>query len=153
MSGHISSDKIIVVETRRRWSDDERQRALDDTMTASVSSVARKHGMAKSLLFRWRKEAGLTGKREKVEGFVPVRIATTSCDPLGSSASREALASSVPAVKFAGNLPSPSTSVPASVAHEVGSIEIELVSGTKLRVIGTVRPEALRQVIAALEAR
>ena len=135
MSGHISSDKIIVVETRRRSSDEERHRALDDTMTASVSAVARRHGMAKSLLFRWRKEAGLTGKRRHVAGFVPVQIAT------------------VPAVKFAGNLPSPPTSVPAPVAHEAGSIEIELTSGTKLRVSGTVRTEALRQVIAALEAR
>jgi transposase len=150
MSGHIPSDEIIVVETRRRWTDEERKRALDDTMTASVSSVARKHGMAKSLLFRWRKEAGLRGKRGQtddprgsrlVEGFVPVRIAPTS---------REAFASSVPAVKFSGNLPAPSTSGPASVTHEAGSIEIELVGGIKLRVRGTVSPEALRQVIAAL---
>ena len=151
MSGHISNDKIIVVETRRRWSDEERQRALDDTMTASVSAVARKHGMAKSLLFRWRKEAGLTGKRGQtddprgsrlVAGFVPVPIA---------AASREALASPVPAAKFTGNVPW--TSVPVPVLHEAGSIEIELVGGAKLRVNGTVRSEALRQVIAALEAR
>ncbi len=104
----------------------------------AVSAVARKHGIAKSLLFRWRKEAGLSGKRRPVEGFVPVRIAASR---------REALASSVPAISS----PPPSTSVP--VTHEAGSIEIELVGGTKLRVSGTVRPEALRQVIAALEAR
>ena len=140
MSGHISSDKIIVVETRRRWSDEERQRAVDDTKAASVSSVARKHGMAKSLLFRWRKEAGLSrarsdgsGKRGQVECFVPVRIATTPETSLPHSSS------------------TPSASVP--VTHEAGSIEIELVGGTKLRVSGTVRSEALRQVNAALEAR
>ena len=138
MSGHISRDNIVVVETRRRWSDDERHRAVEETQHLPVSAVARKHGMAKSLLFRWRKEAGLKGKRRQIEGFVPVRIAATS---------REALASSVPAI----SLPSPPTSVPA--AHEAGSIEIELVGGIKLRVSGTVRPEALRQVIAALEAR
>ena len=144
MSGHISRDHIVVVETRRRWTDDERRQALEETRDLPVSAVARKHGMAKSLLFRWRKEAGLTGKRRQtddprgsrcVAGFVPVQIAT------------------VPAVKFSGNLPSPPTSVPAPVAHEAGSIEIELTSGTKLRVSGTVRTEALRQVIAALEAR
>ena len=145
MSGHISGDGIIVVETRRRWSDEERQRAVDDTKLASVSSVARKHGMAKSLLFRWRKEAGLSrvrsdgsGKRRQAEGFVPVLIAATS---------REALASSVPAISVA--VPS----IPAPVTHEAESIEIELVGGIKLRVNGTVKPEALRQVIAALEAR
>ena len=126
MSGHISRDNIIVVETRRRWSDDERRRAVEETQHLPVSAVGRKHGMAKSLLFRWRKEAGLTGKRPKIEGFVPVRIAAA------------------PAI----SLPPPPTSVP--VINEAGSIEIELVSGTKLRVSGTVRPEALRQVIAAL---
>ena len=144
MSGHISRDNIVVVETRRRWTDSERRQAVEETRHLPVSAVARKYGMAKSLLFRWRKEAGLTGKRRQtddprgsrlVEGFVPVQIAT------------------VPAVKFAGNVPSPPTSVPASVTHEAGSIEIELVGGIKLRVSGTVRLEALRQVIAALEAR
>ena len=144
MSGHISRDNIIVVETRRRWSDDERRQAVEETQHFPVSVVARKRGMAKSLLFRWRKEAGLTGKRRqtddprgsrRVAGFVPVQIAATS---------REALASSVPAISAA--VPS----IPAPLTHEAGSIEIELVGGIKLRVNGTVRPEALRQVIAAL---
>ena len=141
MSGHISRDHIVVVETRRRWTDDERRQAVEETQHLPVSAVARKHGMAKSLLFRWRKEAGRTGKRRQtddprgsrlVAGFVPVQIAT------------------VPAVKCVGNLLSPPTSVPAPVTHEAGSIEIELVGGIKLRVSGTVGLEALRQVIAAL---
>ena len=139
MSGHISRNNIIVVETRRRWTDDERRQAVEETQHLPVSVVARKLGMAKSLLFRWRKEAGLTGKRRHVAGFVPVQIAT---------ASREALAPSALAVKFAGNLSSPSTSAP--VTPEAGSIEIELVGGIKLRVSGTVKPDALRQVVAAL---
>ena len=135
MSGHISRDNIIVVETRRRWTDDERRQAVEETQHLPVSLVARKLGMAKSLLFRWRKEAGLTGKRRqaddprgsrRVAGFVPVQIAT------------------VPAISL------PAASASAPVAHEVGSIEIELVGGIKLRVNGTVSPEALRQVVAAL---
>ena len=144
MSGHISRDHIVVVETRRRWTDSERRQAVEETRHLPVSAVARKYGMAKSLLFCWRKEAGLTGKRRQtddprgsrlVEGFVPVQLATG------------------PAVNCAGNVPSPPTSVPVPVTHEAGSIEIELVGGTKLRVSGTVRSEALRQVIAALEVR
>jgi transposase len=126
MSGHISGDKIVVVETRRRWSADERRHAVEETQHLPVSAVARKHGIARSLLFRWRKEAGLSGKRQKVEAFVPVRIAAS------------------PAI----SLPLPSAAAP--VAQEAGSIEIELVGGAKLRVSGTVKPEALRQVIAAL---
>jgi transposase len=126
MSGHISGDKIVVVETRRRWSAEERLHAVEETQLLPVSAVARKHGVAKSLLFRWRKEAGLLGKRQKVEAFVPVRIAAS------------------PAI----SLPQPSASAPVTL--EPCSIEIELVGGTKLRVSGTVKPDALRQVIAAL---
>ena len=124
MSGHISGDSIIVVDTRRRWSEEERQRALEDTKSASVSSVARKHGVAKSLLFRWRKEAGLSAKRRSIAPFVPVRI------------------SAAPAINL------PSSASPAT--PEPGSIEIEFVDGTKLRVNGAVKSEPLRQVIAAL---
>ena len=119
MSGHISEGKIVVIETRRRWSDAERKQAVEATLTSPVSAVARKYGMAKSLLFRWRKEAGLSAKRKPIAAFVPVRIA----------AAPEASDSATP---------------------DVGTIEIELVGGTKLRVSGTVKPESLRHVIAAL---
>ena len=127
MSGDISGDKIVVVEMRRRWSDDERRQAVEETLGAPVSAVARKHGIAKSLLFRWRKEAGLSGKRGRSASFVPVRIAAA------------------PAISLP---PSASTAAP-----ELGTIEIELVGGTKLRVSGTVKPESLRQVISVLEGR
>jgi transposase len=124
MSGHIPGDGIIVVDTRRRWSEEERQCALEDTKSASVSSVARKHGVAKSLLFRWRKEAGLSGKRRSIAPFVPVRIAASPAIGLPSSA--------------------------PSATPEPGCIEIELVDGTKLRVNGAVKSEVLKHVIAAL---
>lgn len=115
----------MVIETRRRWSDEERQRAVEETRSLPVSAVARKHGIAKSLLFRWRKDAGLTGKRKT---FVAVRIAAT---PAAALASRG----------------------PRSEAIEAGNIEIELADGIKLKVNGTVRAETLRQVIAALSSR
>ena len=44
MSGHISEGKIVVIETRRRWSNEERQQAVEATRTSSVSAVARKLG-------------------------------------------------------------------------------------------------------------
>jgi transposase len=124
MSGHIPGDGVVVVDTRRRWSEEERKRALEDTKSASVSSIARKHGVAKSLLFRWRKEAGLPAKRSSIAPFVPVRVSAT------------------PAV----SVPSPVPSAPS----ESCAIEIELEGGTKLRVTGTVKSETLKHVIAAL---
>ena len=131
MSGHISEGKIVVIETRRRWSDEERKQAVEATLTSSVSAVARKFGMAKSLLFRWRKEAGVSAKRKAIAAFVPVRIAAEPASVMNMPASATPEAS-------------------GSTTAELGSIEIELVGGTKLRLNGTVKPEYLRQVIAAL---
>ena len=126
MSGHISEGNIVVIETRRRWSDEERKQAVEATLTSPVSAVARKYGMAKSLLFRWRKEAGLSAKRRPIAAFVPVRIAAA---------------------------PIAEMNVPASATPVVSTIEIELANGHKLRVSGTVEVQALRQVIAALDGR
>jgi transposase-like protein len=86
--------------------------------------LARKHGLAKSLLFRWRKAAGLTAKRRSIAPFVPVRIAAAPTINLPSS---EPLAT-----------------------PESGSVHIELVDGTKLRVNGVVKLEVLKHVMAAL---
>ena len=126
MSGHISEGNIVVIETRRRWSDEERKQAVEATLTSPVSAVARKYGMAKSLLFRWRKEARLAAKRKAIAPFVPVQIAAA---------------------------PIAVVNVPASAMPVVSIIEIELSNGHKLRVSGTVEAQALRQVIAALDGR
>ena len=129
MSGHISSDKIVVIETRRRWSDEERRQAVEETQHMAVSAVARKFGMAKSLLFRWRKEAGLATKRKAIVPFVPVRIAASSASAMSM----------------------PPTEVPqASATPGAGTIEIELAGGHKLRVHSPIDVEALKHVIAAL---
>ncbi len=129
MSGHISSDKIVVIETRRRWSDEERRQAVEETQHMAVSAVARKFGMAKSLLFRWRKEAGLSVKRRPIAPFVPVRIAASSASAMSM----------------------PPTEVPqASATPGAGTIEIELAGGHKLRVHSPIDVQALKHVIAAL---
>ena len=132
MSRYISGDKIVVVETRRRWSADERHEALKETLTASVSSVARKRGIAKSLLFRWRKEAGLLGKRSGAKKPAPLFV------PVALPASALRAASSEP----------PSTHTPACCV-----IEIELAGGRRLRLSGPVDVEALQRVIAVLDGR
>jgi transposase len=128
MSGHDEEKRYAVVaEMRRKWTADERQQIVAETEAASVSSVARKHGLAVSLVFRWRREAGLPGKRSAsraAAGFVPVRLPTLSPSPV----------------------------VPVH-GIDRGSIEIELAGGRKLRVTGSVEADTLRQVIAVLEGR
>jgi transposase-like protein len=87
--------------------------------------VARKHRVAPSLVFRWRRAAGLLSKKsvgKPAPAFAPVML---------------------PA-------PSPST-VAASREVDRGTIEIELVGGRRLRVSGPVDAAMLKQVIAAVE--
>ena len=51
--------KVLGIERRRRWSKDEKARIVEETLArgAVVSEVARRHGVAQSLLFTWRRLA------------------------------------------------------------------------------------------------
>ena len=126
MSGYSQEKSFAVVaETRRKWTPSERKQIVAETEASSVSSVARKHGVAASLVFRWRREAGIVGKqspRKPAPAFVPVA------------------------------LPAPAHAAPVAGADH-GLIEIELAGGCRIRVIGQVEMEALRRVIAALNGR
>ena len=56
-SGFDRIEVVTGVERRRRWSLGEKLRAVEESRLAgmTVSYVARKYGVAPSLLFRWRK--------------------------------------------------------------------------------------------------
>jgi transposase len=65
---------------RRRWSTEQKLRIIEDSYEAgaSVSEVARRHGVAANLLFRWRKlladgGAAAVGSDEEVVGASEVR--------------------------------------------------------------------------------
>lgn len=51
--------KVLGAERRRRWSYDEKVRLVEETLQAgeTVCGVARRHGVAQSLLFSWRRQA------------------------------------------------------------------------------------------------
>lgn len=114
-----------MLETRRRRTRAEKEAILADLKApgAKVSAVARRHNVAPSLVFRWRKELeGEAGKATvRSQGFVPVLLAAGDC--------KEALR--------AGS----------------GVMEIELHCGARIRVDGSVDTAALKRVIAALERR
>ena len=78
MSGYSQEKSFAVVaETRRKWTAAERKQIVVETEASSVSSVSRKHGVATSLVFRWRREAGVAGKRnvrKAASAFVPVAL-------------------------------------------------------------------------------
>jgi transposase len=122
----------VVAETRRRWTAEERRQIVAESGTAPVSVVARRYGVAVSLVFRWRRQAGLPGKRAEVKKagaeFVPVMLAA---------------------------LPAPVAPLetPRAQAPDRGLIEIELAGGRRVRLSGPVDVQALKRVIAVLEGR
>lgn len=125
--------QVLGAERRRRWSYDEKVRLVEETLQAgeTVCGVARRHGMAQSLLFTWRRQArqGRLGG-ETVSALVPVEIASTPASPCA---------------------PQPPSSPPARRAG-AGIIEIEL-GGCRVRVDRDVDTEALQQVLELLRRR
>ncbi len=131
-------------ERRRRWRFEDKARLVAQTFEPGVSvcTVARRHGIAPSLLFTWRRQAreGRLGGSEPAPLFVPVTIAPERTP-------------SVPAV--APPAPSASKAAPAHPPrrHRTGLIEIELAGGRRLRVDRDVDAQALRRVLDALGER
>ncbi len=83
----------VVADTRRRWSEDEKQAIIGEALQpgVNVSAVARRHGMKPSLLFRWRKPAQKEAKPAAAPAFLPVSLAApaksgTGCDRSASEA-------------------------------------------------------------------
>ena len=65
--------KVLGVERRRRWSRDEKARMVEETLApgAVVSEVARRHGVAQSLLFTWRRLARAADAAERAKRLDP----------------------------------------------------------------------------------
>jgi transposase len=126
--------KVLGVERRRRWSKDEKARLVEETLApgAVVSEVARRHGVAQSLLFTWRRLARTTDPAGRDGSILlPVEIDAPP-PPLSEAASR------------------PATS---GRRTRSGVIEIELGSGRRVRVDNDVDADALRRVLGVLGER
>jgi transposase-like protein len=78
MSGDSSEGKpfVIVADARRRWTCPEKQAMVAQCGVdrALVSAVARKHNLATSPLFRWRRELRPARAAEAKPAFVPVAL-------------------------------------------------------------------------------
>ena len=92
MSGDRTIPRFdVVATTRRRWSKEQKRAIVAeiDVDGATLSEVARRHGIHASLLFRWRKELGSVFAAPSIGAeptaapatprFLPVmQVATTS---------------------------------------------------------------------------
>ena len=131
MDSHTRSaqlGRLEVVETgrRRRWSEDEKLKIVFESLQAprQVSATARRHGISRSLLVKWRRSfrAEQNGAGEQQIGLVPAMV--------------------VPATETA-------VPTPAGLAGG-GAIEIEFATGTRMRITGAVDNATVAAAVAAL---
>jgi transposase len=120
---------VLGVERRRRWSDDEKARIVEETLVpgSTVSEVARRNEVAASVVFTWRRKARVAAPA--APSFVPVTVV----EPLGPV---QALASP-----------------PRATRRSRGAIEIELIGGRRVKVDADVDADALSRVLDVLERR
>ena len=73
-SADTSERRHNVLRTRREWSAAEKRAIVAETRApgANVSAIARRHGVAQSLIYQWRKIFAATGSGRT---FLPVTIA------------------------------------------------------------------------------
>jgi transposase len=124
------------IERRRRWSQDDKMRIVEETLVpgAKVTEVARRNGIAASVVFTWRRQARTI---EKVGPcFAPVQIAAAET----SGENAKPLSDDDRRLR------------PVPVAR-VGLIEIELGNRRRIRVDAQVDPDALARVLDVLERR
>jgi transposase len=118
-------ERLEVVETgrRRRWSEGEKLKIVLESLQAprQVAATARRYGISRSLLLRWRRSFRPEPNDAAVQptGFVPARM--------------------VPA----------SVATPGSVGP-AGAIEIEFAAGVRMRITGAVDAATLKAAVAAL---
>jgi transposase len=118
--------EVLGTERRRRWSLQDKLQIVEETLQpgVTVTEVARRHGLAPSVVFTWRRlvREGRLGDTDPA--FMPVAITP------------------VPA-----QVPSA-----ASPPRRIGLIEIVLGRGRRIRVDREVDAEALRRVLQVLES-
>src|SRR3979411_1722921 len=68
------------VERRRRWSRDDKMRIIEETLApgAVATEIARRHGIATSLVFTWRRRARLATVASAGPRLVPVQVAAAA---------------------------------------------------------------------------
>jgi transposase len=120
------------VDTRRRWSEDEKQAIIAEASqpAVNVSAVARRHGIKPSLLFRWRKLAQKGAAPVSPPAFLPVSLAPPAKSGETGSGSRASEATAAD-----------------------GGIVIELANGRRVRVGPGADLGALQRILDIVEGK
>ena len=143
MSGDRAPPRFdVVATTRRSWSNEQKRAMVAEIGVgdATLSQVARRHGILASLLFRWRRDLGTV-----LAPVVREMPRPPSAAPPAAPVPRPAL-SFVPVT-----LPPPSPPPPAAKPLKTGGIEIMIAGGRTVRVGTDVDTDVLVAIIDALE--
>ncbi len=132
---------ISVVARRRRWTLEQKLALVEEVSRpgTSVAAVADRHGMSRSLLFEWRRQArdgtmpGVV-RADAAATLVPVRVVEET--PVPRAATSVA----------------PSRGRAAQPCKAAPTIEVVLSNGRVLRAAEAIRPEVLARLAAALDA-
>ena len=118
---------------RRFFAEDIKRQIVEETCQPgmSVSEVARRYNVTTNLIFGWRTELGLRPRKEAK--FLPIQV-------LEAGDVTQALSFEAPDAR----------PVSAKDAPETG-VEVELLSGRRVRFNVGIKPETMRLLIAALE--
>jgi transposase len=123
-SAQVERLELVDTGRRRRWSEDEKLKIVLESLQAprQVAATARRYGVSRSLLLRWRRSFRPEPKEAaRQAGFVPAMVVPESgatAGPVG----------------------------PASG----GAIEIEFAAGARMRITGAVDAATLTAVVTAL---
>lgn len=133
---HVSVERMEVLSgvlRRRNWSAEIKERVVSETLEpgVTVTEVARRHEVDRSLVYRWRREFGVTRLAGSAK-LLAVEVAedAPAADPL-------------PCETQAADEPQ----------GEGGRIEIELPKGVLVRVVPPIDATALAHVLLALGHR
>ena len=135
-ASYIPSGKSGGSVGRRNFSAADKARIVEEASraNASVSGVARKYGIATSVVFRWRKEYGANNENRagSEATFLPVRISDVA---EGANLTRQSMSAPAPVI----------------VERSAPGIEVELVGGRRVRFERDVDPRRVRRMVAMLE--
>jgi transposase len=147
MSVPISRDNFsrryaVVADTRRQWSDEEKQSIVAEASRpdVNISAVARRHGIKPSLLFRWRRLAREAETCTTAPAFMPITLALPSVRT-----------ETVPEASPTAGSSMPETRPNAERTQHDDRIEIELGNGRLVRVGADVDTAALKRIIDLLD--
>jgi len=136
----MDGEVLVGPERRRRWSAQEKSAFVEASLRpgARISDLTRRHGISRSLLYKWRREAlggAAVVAKPGQPSFVPVVLTPAP--------------SAVASLDIHATKPAPRD---PNEPVQRGEIEVALAGGTRVTLRGPVEPNALRAVLAALKA-